>query len=221
MNPADSGTLARLFRLASPALPIGSYAYSEGLEQAVASGWVRDEASASDWITGLLTHLLGRHDVPILLRLCGALACADEGAFVRWDRRLAASRETPELLRQDQDLAAALTRLLAVDDASPPWPVSTLAGAFAWAGQCWHLSAPAVATAYACSWLEHQTGAAVKLVPLGQTSGQRILAAGGALMPRLIEDACILSDAAIGATVPGQAVASVDHESLYTRLFQS
>ena len=64
--------LTRLLQLCSPAMPIGAFAYSQGLEQAVASGWVTDEATAKEWVLGLLHHSLATLDLPVLERLMDA-----------------------------------------------------------------------------------------------------------------------------------------------------
>src|SRR4051812_5564257 len=65
----DQAGLLRLLHLASPALPIGAFAYSQGLEHAVEVGWVSDERAAADWIVGLLGHALGALEVPVYARL--------------------------------------------------------------------------------------------------------------------------------------------------------
>ena len=69
--PVSGIALTRLLQLVSPALPIGAFAYSQGLEQAVASGWVKDEASAAEWLLGLLGHSLGGTMIPRITTLVG------------------------------------------------------------------------------------------------------------------------------------------------------
>ena len=105
-------SLPRLLQLCSPALPVGAYAYSQGLECAVDRGWVRDEASAGEWILGLLSHSVQRLDLPIFARLYCGWRDTDADAVRRWNARLYASREAAELQREDRHLGAALARLL-------------------------------------------------------------------------------------------------------------
>src|SRR4051812_39584533 len=77
--PVDSPLpLLRLLQLVSPTLPIGTFAYSQGLEAAVAAGWVRDEAGAAAWIGGLLEGSLAAVDLPLLVRLHRAWTDGDD-----------------------------------------------------------------------------------------------------------------------------------------------
>ena len=66
---SDAPQLLRLLHLASPALPIGAFHFSQGLEYAVECGWVKDEASALDWIDGIASASLATLDLPVLDRL--------------------------------------------------------------------------------------------------------------------------------------------------------
>jgi len=111
----DSSQLAllRLLQLTSPALPVGAYAYSQGLETAVEHGWVTDEAGIEAWLTGLLRHPLCHQDVPLLARLYRAWVDRDAARVAHWNAWLYASREAAELQREDQHLGTALARLLA------------------------------------------------------------------------------------------------------------
>ena len=96
-TPLTHPTLLRLLQLASPALPVGAYAYSHGQEWAVAAGWVHDEASLHTWLDDQLEHTLARVDLPILIRLHAAATRGDDGVMRRWSRELIALRETREL----------------------------------------------------------------------------------------------------------------------------
>jgi urease accessory protein len=214
--------LLRILHLASPALPIGAFHFSQGLEQAVTSGWVRDESTTLDWIGGLAEGALGSLDLPVLARLHEAWVVGDREAVTRWDSMLVASRETEELRAEDRHLGAALIKILreiAPEIASPP--VRTHAAAFALACVHWNVTRQDAAQTYAWTWTENQVLAAVKLVPLGQSAGQRIL---HALIPRLecaVTRALALSDDEIGYCAVMQSVASARHEIQYTRLFRS
>ena len=108
-----SSQLLRLLHLASPALPIGGFHFSQGLEYAADRGWVRDEATALDWIGGILGASIATLDLPVLHRLHAAWSRNDCLAVHRWNAFLLASRETAELRAEDRHLGGALLRVLA------------------------------------------------------------------------------------------------------------
>src|SRR5579863_7320004 len=108
----DPQALLRLCHLVSPALPVGAYAYSQGLEYAVHAGWVNDEAGTLHWLEGLSRHAVGTLDLPILYRLQGAWRQQDTKEVERWNAQLLASRDTMELRAEDQHLGSALARVL-------------------------------------------------------------------------------------------------------------
>src|SRR5205814_3134909 len=110
---ASGVALTRLLQIVSPALPIGAFAYSQGLEQAVASGWVTDEASAAEWLLGLLAHALTTLDLPVLERLIDAWRADDLARVDAWSVWLAACRPTRETRAEERQLGAALSRALA------------------------------------------------------------------------------------------------------------
>jgi urease accessory protein len=220
------GALLAMLRLGSAALPIGAFAYSQGLEQAVATDAVRDAPSAAEWVTGMLTSSVLSGDVPVLLRLCAAWQTADESAVRRWSAFLYATRPTRELRDEERQLGSALFRLLArlgCERARPHQgdPRATLASAFALAACTWELSASNGALAYCFAWAEAQVGAATRLVPLGQSDAQRVLSTAIACISREFPEALARPDDAISHTAPGQALLSAAHETQYSRLFRS
>jgi urease accessory protein len=224
--PLNPLALLRLLQLCSPALPVGAYAYSQGLECAVERGWVRDEASASDWILGLLSHNLRRLDVPVFARLHAAWQAMDLAEIHRWNARLYASREAAELQREDQHLGAALARLLADLGimAAEPWrnaPRVCFATLFSLATVKWDIALSAAAAGYAWAWVENQVAAATRLIPLGQTASQRLLIAAGPVLVDAAREGLALPDEDIGAAAPGLALAGALHETQYSRLFRS
>ncbi len=219
---ADAEQLLTLMHLASPALPIGAFAYSSGLESAIELGWVSDEASLECWLCGMMVSL-SHLDIPVLLRLSKARRQQDWEAQQYWSDYLRASRETFELLFEDEQQAKALVRLLRdqhVDVASLPSDPAFLA-VYAFAAEQWGLSASWSALGYLWSWLENQLTVASKTLPLGQTAAQRLLLR---LKPELSEFALhakTLTDDELGMSLPGQVHASCLHESQYSRLFRS
>jgi len=219
-------TLLRLLQLASPTLPVGSYAYSQGLEWAVAAGWVDGEDTLASWLDEQLTHSLGAVDLPCFARLYDAARRGDGGALVVWSRQVIARRETRELVADDCDRGRALARLLRDLGvaAAAPWAASgevPFATAMAIAAVAWRVPLPLAAQALAWGWLENQVVAGMKLVPLGQVAGQRVLLDLARRIPPVCERALATSDDEIGSTLPIVALASSLHETQYTRLFRS
>lgn len=211
--------------LVSPALPVGAYAYSQGLEFAVHAGWVRDETEALDWLRGLAAHGQGTLDLPVLRRLHAAWQDADATTVARWTSRLLAARETAELRAEDLHLGRALARILAGLDVAGarPWCEgrATFATLFALAAVRWEITAREAMSGYLWSWAENQVLAAVKLVPLGQSAGQRILHRLAADIPGIVGGAATLADDDIATGAVAQAIAGAAHETQYTRLFRS
>jgi urease accessory protein len=222
--------LLRLLHLASPALPIGAFHFSQGLEYAVESGWVNDESSALEWIGGIAEASLATLDLPLLERLYDAWLQGDDGGVLRWNALLIACRETEELRAEDRHLGAALLRVLAelelttglfpLNASKSPLGVAH-ATVFAFACARWRIDRPSSLTTYAWAWVENQVLAAVKLVPLGQSAAQRMLHALCGRIPRLAERAHKLTDSDIGISTAMSAVASGRHETQYSRLFRS
>lgn len=218
--------LLRLLQLASPALPIGTFAYSQGLETAVELGFIRDETSARDFLTGVLEDGLALLELPLLARLHAAFLRHDDAAAERWSSFLVASRETAERREEERHLGRALARLLADQGVAQAaaWHARdnvTHVALFALAGASFGIPEEALVPAYAFSWAENQVGALSRLLPLGQLAAQRVLAALGVLVPAACARATLLDDHEIGSTLPGLALASALHETQYTRLFKS
>jgi urease accessory protein len=218
--------LLRLMQLASPSLPIGMYSYSQGMERAVADGWITAERQAGEWIGGILERCQARVDVPVLARLYDAWSTADTAAVERWSEVLHACRETAELRAEDRQTGQALARVLnglGIDRAEA-WnrhPSATLATCFALAAVVWNIPRHQAAVGYLWSWLENQVLCAVKLVPLGQAAGQRLLLDLAGRIPGLADAALALGDKDIGGSAFSLALASSRHETQYSRLFRS
>lgn len=218
--------LPRLLQLASPMLPVGAYAYSEGLEYAVEAGWVHHEASARDWILGLLEHSMARLDVPLFARTHACWSAGDAAGARNASAWLLACRETAELRTADRNLGQALARVLAQlgDDGARAWmrdADASFAALFARAAVRWQIPVQPAAGALLWSWCENITAAAMKLVPLGQSAGQRLMFEAGSRIPALCAAGVDLDDDAVGGGAPGLAIASARHEQQHTRLFRS
>jgi len=224
MTITTDASLLRLLQLASAALPVGAYAFSQGMETAVAEGWLPDEAATGEWLALQLDESLARVDLPLLLRLLCAARAGDAGALAHWNDYGLACREAAELRLSDTATGRALVRLLTELEVPLPAPLpgeTAFLTAFAIAGAHWRLDSRAACTGYAWSWLEHQVAAATKLVPLGQSSAQRLLGRLLERVPDALDRAEAVADEDIGASLPALAMASAWHETQYSRLFRS
>jgi urease accessory protein len=220
----NSTHLLRILHLASPALPIGAFHFSQGLEYAVEARWVTDESSSLDWITGIARHAIGTLDLPVLLRLHRACSIGDDDSLRRWGRFLLAARETEELRAEDRHMGSSLARILrelGAGRSTATEPQPGYAEMFAVACVHWSIPEHEALQAYAWTWAENQVLAAVKLVPLGQSAGQRILHSLVPLLEQIAEQALSIADEDVGACAIVQGLASARHESQYTRLFRS
>jgi urease accessory protein len=235
-----SAEALRLWQLVSPALPVGAFSYSEGLEVLVQRGRLAGPEAVLAWLEAELARGCLAIEAAALPRLLAALAAwraaaeaADREAIalaaaaVRdLDGWLLAQREAAELRQQQRQMGAALLRLLAdlgwpLPGAPQPQPALAWPTAWAWAGLCLELPPQALVEAYLFGWVANQLSAAVRLVPIGATEAQRLqlrLAApiaerAGAL---LTADPHQLWNSGVGA-----GLAQLAHAELYSRLFRS
>ncbi len=234
MTPAagqgDDLALLGLLQLVSPALPIGAFAFSQGLESAFELGWVADEASLGDWLEGVLEDGLTRCELPALSRLQAAWAAGDGEAVAEWDQWLAANRETAELAAEDARLGASLARLLGSLELLP---ASTARGApalptgagyvtvFAWTAQVRRVPVRQALLGFAWAWLENQLAVACKALPLGHTAAQRLVERLRPALVSAVDEALGMHDDDLGPVLPGLALGSALHETQYSRLFRS
>ena len=221
--------LVRLLQLASPALPIGAYSYSQGLEWVVGEGRVRDAATAGQWIGDVLELVVAPGEAAIAWRLLVAATDEDAASLAHWNAWFRASRETAELRAETEQMGGSLAKLAAdldlLDAAARAWlpvlaPV-TLPAAFAIVARGFGVPPEPALAGYLWSWLENQAMAALKAVPLGQVAGQRLLASLGARIPDVVAAAQRIDDGDVASFAPGLALASCRHETQYTRLFRS
>lgn len=222
-------SLARLLQLASPALPIGAYTYSQGLEWAVESGVVRDEPGALTWIGDQLEWNLGCYEAPLLARMLEAWNVGDTDTALELDAEYLATREAAELRAETLQMGYSMKRLLhelgdfpqPLLDAVAVSPAPTLPFVWSCAAAQWQIPLQEALTAWLWSWAENQTMAALKAVPLGQAAGQRLLQEIGRRLPGIVERALTLAGAEYSNFAPGFAIACCNHETQYTRLFRS
>lgn len=230
MKPVDSivGRDARLrpmlaaFQLASPALPVGGFAYSQALEKAVEDGFVADARTARRWIEDLLLLVLARYEAPLWLRAFDACCKGDAARLAGINSELLAARETAELRAETQQMGASLLRLFPSLGLSLP-ALDPVAYPVAFAAACAGLNIDREAglAAYLWSWAENQVLAAVKSVPLGQHSGQSLLFGLHDAMLRALAVAGALTDDELGSAAVRHALTSARHETQYSRIYRS
>jgi urease accessory protein len=223
--------LCRALHLASPALPIGSFSYSQGLESAIDLGLVQNEEDAAKWITDGLTEIVGRCDAPVvasIYRACRPNPSADSlSEIADWNSWFLASRESLELRRETEQMGWSLIRLAnSLDWISPMNAISQLdpvafPTAFAATAAALALSEETTLTAFCFSWLEAQVAAAIKLVPLGQAAGHRVLAQSRTKVPTAVTVVSSTKLEDISSWAPMLGILSAKHESQYSRLFRS
>ncbi|MGG6293202.1 urease accessory protein UreF [Leptolyngbya sp. AN02str] len=220
-------TLPYLLQLASPALPIGAYTYSEGLETLVQQGHMPSAAALQAWITQELTVGAMRLEAVAMCRAYTAAIAHDTAQIIHWNHWLSALRETEELRNQSWQMGRSLARLLTelepdmkplLEACSPQWNVAIV---MAIAAAHWQIDLEATVTAYLHSWISNLINSGVKLIPLGQTAGQRLLVQLYQPLKHLVQTILTLSDEELYACNWGWAIASMNHETLYTRLFRS
>lgn len=239
MTTADAGgtpersaaSLLQILWLASPALPVGGFSYSEGLEAAVDAGLVHDEASAATWLTDQLHLGLARSDLAVVAQAIPAWRRHDLPRVRELNDWVLQTRETLEFrlqteqmgrsllewARQLGELGAGVFEQLQAAGLNPPtYPV-----ACACAAASAQASVRDSLVGYAFGWAENLVQAAIKSVPLGQSSGQRMLARLAQQIPGAVDHALALPDEARQAFSPLLAILSARHETQYSRLFRS
>jgi urease accessory protein len=219
-------------RLASPALPVGSFSYSEGLEAAIDAGLVRDEPSARQWLLDQLALGLQRAELPLAAAAHSAWQQHDAARVQQLNDWALHTRESAEFrlqteqtgrsladwLRQRHPTDPRMQTLLALRPA-PAWPIG-----FALATACAGLRATDALLVHGFAWAENMVQAALKAVPLGQNGGQRLLDALAAELPAAVEAALQIAaagDTARQSFAPRWAILSARHEAQYSRLFRS
>ncbi len=216
----------RLLHILSPALPVGSYSYSQGLEWAVEAGWVNSQQDLSDWIEEQIYGQLAQQDLPLLSRLYQASASNNYQALDYWSHSVVAWRDTAELRQEEKDGASAFLRVLrALPELPEGLPVQaigrTMLAGLGWIASHWKISQHDLLSAYAHTWMESAIVTGVKIIPLGQSDGQRIQYSLIPALSKAVTTAQCCGNDEIGFSSAAISYASGRHETQYTRIYRS
>jgi urease accessory protein len=231
MTPTVTGIrkLIGLLHLASPALPIGAFSYSQGLEGAVDAGLIHDGASAQAWVQSGLEHVLATNELPMLAILYRDWEGRNLSEVDRSNTWFLASRESSELRQETEQMGWSLAQLalsLQWHDTERQTTLRSLKPiclptAFAYAAGALRIDLESCVAAYAFSWIENQVAAALKAVPLGQIAGQKILFAMHMIVPTVVLRAIDTTADQISTFAPHLGILSARHANQYSRLFRS
>jgi urease accessory protein len=220
-----AASLLQLIWLASPALPVGGFSYSEGLEAAIEWAGVGNEDAAADWLAGQLHLSLARSDLAVVAQAIGAWRNGESARIRELNGWVFQTRESAEFRLQTEQMGRSFVEWLKLRHADAAAIFDTLPAsypiAFAFAASRTEAPVRDACLAFAFGWAENMAAAAVKAVPLGQSAGQRILGRLAAEIPAAVDRALALADDERQAFSPMLAVLSARHETQYSRLFRS
>ena len=224
----SASSLLQLIWLASPALPVGGFSYSEGLEAAVDRAGINTEQAACDWLVDQLHLSLARSDLPVIHQAINAWRLDDRAQIASLNAWILQTRETSELRAQTEQMGRSLLEWLRNHHTATPEQIAACAAlqptypiAYALAVAATEAGVADSLLAFSFGWAENMTQSAIKSVPLGQSAGQRILARLAAEIPAVVERAMSLPDDERQAFSPMLAILSAQHETQYSRLFRS
>ncbi len=239
---SDACQLLRLLQLTSPALPIGAYSYSEGIEYLCSNGLIQTESDLYDWLKRELSFGFITNEAAIALRAHQAMISADITALNYWNNWLSATRETEEVRLASWQMGQSLMKLWwklpehqedqlairkSISDLLPTAKENAqgkgcnYAIAFGIVAASLGIDVSNTTVGYIYSWLSNLVSAAVRSVPFGQTTGQQVIF-------RLSTDILSSSQLALQRLDDelewcgwGASLACANHETQYSRLFRS
>jgi urease accessory protein len=222
----DIQALLKLLQLASPTLPVGAYSYSEGLETLVHQGLTDSEAIVQ-WLELELAGGLIRAEGVVVRQVHIAAQTGDWLAIAYYNQWLSAWRDSEETRQQSWAMGRALVRLMHDLESEVASQLEALespcnfAVGFAGLAACWNIPTQTTVLAYLHGWATNLITAAVKLVPLGQTQGQQMLLHLYPTLEVVAENCATIGLEDVVLSNWGAALATMQHEAMYSRLFRS
>ncbi len=219
--------LLHLLQLASPTLPIGSYSYSEGLEWLVESGQIRDPQDLQTWLTAELTTGSIRIEGAVMLRAYRGMQTQDRRSLRNWNHWFLAARETAELRQQSCQMGQSLAQLLATLDPTCAEGLKevedpcALPIAFGVGAVCWGIPEQEALLGYFHSWANNLINAGIRLGLIGQTQAQQMVLGLQRVLVAAAQESLGLPDEDLSCFSLGLSLASMAHETQYSRLFRS
>jgi urease accessory protein len=227
MDTLTDKNILCLLQLASPALPVGAYSYSEGLETLVENNIINNQECLLHWLQAELRYGAIRLEAAVMLRAYNCVKMGDLEALSRWNMWLSAVRETEELRNSSLQMGRSLIQLFGKLQPEIK-PLADAVGnscnyaiAFGIAAAYWDINIQAAVLGYLHSWVNNLITAGVKLIPLGQTAGQQLLLNLQPLISDATASILSLEDDNLSCCSWGLSLASMAHETQYTRLFRS
>jgi urease accessory protein len=225
--PIDNTALLCILQLASPALPVGAYSYSEGLETLIDTGTIENEQSLKHWLKQELHYGAIRLEAAVMVRAYNSAKLGDTEALSYWNNWLSAARETEELRSSSWQMGRSLIRLLLELQPQVTFMANAVglpcnyAIAFGIAAAHWQIDLSSAILGYLHSWTTNLITVGIKLIPLGQTAGQKLLLELHVNLSSATQEILTLEDNDLSSCGWGLSLASMAHETQYTRLFRS
>ena len=225
--PIDNTALLCILQLASPALPVGAYSYSEGLETLIDTGTIENEQSLKHWLKQELHYGAIRLEAAVMVRAYNSAKLGDTEALSYWNNWLSAARETEELRSSSWQMGRSLIRLLLELQPQVTFMANAVglpcnyAITFGIAAAHWQIDLSSAILGYLHSWTTNLITVGIKLIPLGQTAGQKLLLELHVNLSSATQEILTLEDNDLSSCGWGLSLASMAHETQYTRLFRS
>lgn len=221
--------LLQILQLSSPNLPLGAYAYSEGLELLIEQEKITTSTDLLNWLSQQLKYGSIRVETALMIRSYQYFTDDQLTQVNQWNNYATANRETKELRQQSYQMGNSLIKLILnletdqliqdkIKQINLPCNYSI---AFGIVAQIWQISLENAVLAYVQSWANNLITAGVKLIPLGQTQGQQILLQLQPIILDIYPEIINLQDDQLSSCNLGLTLASMQHETLYSRLFRS
>ncbi len=221
-------SLLLLLQLCNSSLPLGAYSYSDAIETLVAKNIIHNSETLKTWLINELKYGSIRVEIGIFIRVYNSFLAHDYQKISYCNDWLSANRESQELRQQSWQIGNNLVRLINALESSHnphfvvlfPKPCNR-AIAFSLITAHWQIPLNQSRLGYIHNWLNNLISVGIKLIPLGQTEGQKILLEINQQLISITEEIMTIKDEDLASCSWGLSLASMQHETLYSRLFRS